>query len=360
MIAAAIRKEIQLLLRDRGALASLFVLPVVFIAVFGAMFSGGGQQAQKVAFWAAPGARGAGAIATALGKSRGFVLERERGAAAVRARVASGKAPVGIVIPKSFDPTGGRPAELVIDQGESPEVRQPLEAALTQIAARALSGGRMPRIFAPRSPPGVKKPLANVDIFEAVVPDNAVLFGFFLALTVAISFVEERKSGTWRRALAAPVPRSMLLFAKLVPFYVIGLVQMALLFGIGAAVFGMRVAGSVAALAALTAVVVFCVVSLGLLIASFGGTQKQVGAIGSIALLVMGMLGGAMVPRMVMPASMKKLGLLVPHAWALDGYYDLLIRKGTTLVDVLHPMAAIAGFGVAFAVIGALKFRFER
>src|SRR5690606_6345391 len=122
----------------------------------------------------------------------------------------------------------------------------------------------------------------------------------------------------------------------------------------------MQVGGSVAALVVLTCAVVACAVALGLFIASFAGTEKQVGGIGSICLLVLGLVGGAMVPRLIMPAFMQKLGLATPHAWALEGYYDVLVRSGTSLVDVLPEIGAVLGFAVVFATIGALRFRFER
>ena len=49
----------------------------------------------------------------------------------------------------------------------------------------------------------------------------------FLQKRLGLSFVEERRSGAWRRLLSAPVKRSTLLLAKLVPFFLVGLVQMA-------------------------------------------------------------------------------------------------------------------------------------
>jgi ABC-2 type transport system permease protein len=113
-------------------------------------------------------------------------------------------------------------------------------------------------------------------------------------------------------------------------------------------------------LAVMTAAVVFAAVSLGLVVASFSGTERQVGAIGSVCLLVMGLLGGGMVPRPFMPDSMQQVGMFTPHGWALDGYYALLIHEGTGLLDVAPQIAAVLGFGLLFALIGAARFRFER
>ena len=361
-IRAAVRKDVQLVLRDRGALISLFVMPLVFMGVFGAMFSGGGgdDAPREIAVVRAANNRRAQAAVAAISASGMFRVREEPSADKVRADVAGQAVPAGVVFPADFDPVAGRPAELVIDLGASPAVRAPIEGALRGIIGRSLMPVAPPRVLVAVSPPGIKKPLDGASSFQLYIPGNAVLFGFFLALTVAISFVQERRTGTFRRLLAAPVRRPVVLLAKLVPYYLIGLVQMTFLFGFGVVVFHMEVAGSVVALAALTAVVVLCAVSLGLLIASFSGTERQVGAIGSVVLLVMGLLGGGMVPRPVMPATMQHIGLFTPHAWALDGYYALLIRQGAGFGDVAVDLAVVAAFAVGFAMLGSIRFRFER
>lgn len=57
---------------------------------------------------------------------------------------------------------------------------------------------------------------------------------------------------------------------------------------------------------------------------------------------------------------MQSLGLAVPHGWAPDGYYDVLVRGGTSIADVAPSLAALLVFGSAFAAIGLARFRFER
>lgn len=253
MIAASIRKEVQLLLRDRGRSISLFALPVVFMLVFGSMFQLGPDAAPP-----------------------------------------AGRAPIPI------------------------------------------SG------------------------FQVAVPGNAVLFGFFIAMAVAMSFASERHTGVWRRLLAAPVPRWRALVGKVVPYYLISVVQLGFLFGLGAGVFGMKVAGSVVALVVLSLALSACAVALGLLIASFGGSEKQIGSIVPVALLVMGLIGGCMFPRLLMPAVMKRIGLAVPHAWALDGYADVLIVPGTGLAEIAAPLGVVLAFAIGFAALGLWRFRAER
>lgn len=364
MIAAAIWKDIQLLLRDRGTLISLFVLPIVFILAFGAMFSGGGTSpdvARPIAIWHPSASPPGDAVERALAATPGFTPQPLASAEAVRAAVAAGAVDAGLVIAADTDPARGHPVELAIDLAAPIQARAPLTGALTAVVTRALGAPAGPELvyLEARQPPGIRKPLPDISGFQITVPGNAVLFGFYIALTVAMSFAGERRTGTWRRLLAAPVPRWKVMLATLVPYYVIGLVQLTFLFGLGAGVFGMRVAGSIPALAVLSMCVVACAVSLGLLFASLGGTEKQLGSIGSVILLVMGLLGGCMVPRLLMPETMRSIGHIVPHSWALDGYYDLLVREGTGLADIAPSVGALAGFAALFALIGLRRFRFE-
>ena len=277
MIGAAILKDVQLLLRDRGRLLALFALPVIFMVVFGSMFQFGADKGspRPIAIYAAPGdARGA-AIAKSLGE--GFVADARPSAAAVRHAVATGDRVAGLVIPSVG------PIELVIDLAGPVQVRGPVQGALTAAVMRALAPPiPMPALVVAKSPPGIAKPLEGVSSFQVTVPGNAVLFGFFLSMTVAMTFASERRSGTWRRLLAAPVPRWKALVGTLVPYFVIGCVQLAFLFG-----------------------------------------------------------------------------LVVPHSWALDGYYDVLVRQGTTLADLGPSIGALAGFSLLFALLGLWRFRFE-
>jgi len=354
MIGAAILKDVQLLLRDRGRLLSLFALPVIFIVVFGSMFKFGTDKGspRPIAMYAEPGdARGA-AIAKGLGE--GFVADPRPSADDVRHAVATGDRLAGLVVPAVG------PVELVIDLAGPVQVRGPVQGALTAAVMRALAPPiPMPLLVEAKSPPGIAKPLDDISPFQVTVPGNAVLFGFFLSMTVAMTFASERRSGTWRRLLAAPVPRWKALVGTLVPYFVIGCVQLAFLFGLGALGFGMQVAGSVLGLVLLSLAVVLCAVCLGLLFASVGGTEKQIGSTAPVVLLVMGLLGGCMFPRIAMPAFMKSLGHIVPHSWALDGYYDVLVRQGTTLADVAPSIGALCGFAALFALLGLWRFRFE-
>lgn len=356
MISAAIAKNFALLVRDRGALISMFVLPVVFTIFFGSMFKFGGSSdaPRPIAVWHSGDPRGI-AVTAQLTASKVFAPSLAATAEAARAQVASEEVRAAVIVPP-----GDGTIEIAIDLGSPIQVRGPLEQGLRALVADAVAPRSRAVAIEARTPPGIAEALPLVSGFQLTVPGNAVMFGFFMALTVAMSFAHDRRSGTWRRLLAAPIPRWQALLAMLVPYSLVGIIQLTFLFGLGIGLFGLEVTGSPLALCALAVAVVICAVSLGLLMASFARTEKQLGAIGSVMLFVMGMLGGCMFPRLAMPEFMKQIGLAVPHSWAIDGFSELLIRKGTSFADVAPSIAAVLGFAVVFATLGAALFRFER
>jgi len=364
VIGATIRKDTQLLLRDRGRLLMLFVMPLVFIVVFGSMFKFGPGAGKKrmIAVWHAAGDARGEAIVNAIGDTPGFAPKPMASADDVRRAVANEDVSAGVIVPPDFDPSRGKLVELSIDLGENLQVRAPLQGALTGAVMRGLSPvplDKLPPMIEAKTPPGIAKPLEGISSFQVTVPGNGVLFGFFIAMTVAMSFASERHSGTWRRLLAAPVPRWRALLGKLVPYYLIGLFQLGGLFAIGALVFGMQIAGSWAALVVLSMLVVLVAMAFGMLVASFGWTEKQIGSGVPVMLLVMGLIGGCMFPRPFMPSFMQKLGLVVPHSWALDGYYAVLVREGTSIADIAPTLGALSAFAVGFGVLGLWRFKFE-
>jgi hypothetical protein len=144
MFRSTLLKELQLLAADRGSLVRMFLLPLAFMTVFGFMFATGDDGAdtprRPLAIWVAAGDPRLARIVTTLQASPHFTVRVLDGADQVRALVAAGTVPAGLVVPADFAPLAGRPAELVIDEAAPPAVRGPLEGALSGIVASAYFG----------------------------------------------------------------------------------------------------------------------------------------------------------------------------------------------------------------------------
>jgi len=193
---------------------------------------------------------------------------------------------------------------------------------------------------------------------EQNVPAYTIFGVFFIVLTLASSFLQEKKDGTFQRILAAPLSKTALLIGKLLPYYLVNLIQIALMFCIGVVVFGMKL-GHLPALVIVSLALAAAANGLGLLVAALGKTEAQVNGLSVLLAITLSALGGMMVPSFIMPNLMKTLSLFTPHAWALAGYHDIIIR-GLGIKDVLTEMFVLLGFASFFFVIALWRFRFDK
>ncbi|HUL20546.1 MAG TPA: ABC transporter permease [Thermodesulfobacteriota bacterium] len=192
---------------------------------------------------------------------------------------------------------------------------------------------------------------------EQNVPAYTIFGVFFIVLTLASSFLQEKEDGTFQRILAAPLSKTALLIGKLLPYYLVNLIQILLMFSIGVVVFGMKL-GQFPALVIVSLALAAAANGLGLLVAALGKTEAQVNGLSVLLAITLSALGGMMVPTFIMPNLMKTLSLFTPHAWALAGYHDVIIR-GLGVREVLTEMAVLLGFASFFFFIALWRFRFD-
>jgi ABC-2 type transport system permease protein len=203
--------------------------------------------------------------------------------------------------------------------------------------------------------PGGTRAMRRPTATEQNVPAYTIFGVFFITLTLASSFIRERTDGTLVRLLAAPLSRGALLAGKLLPYYVVNLVQIALMFAVGVVVFDMK-PGNIPALALISLSLALAANGLGLLIAAIGRTEAQVGALAVLCSITLAALGGLMVPAFVMPETMRSLALLTPQAWALAGYHDVILR-GLGLRSVLPEAGMLLAYSALFFGTALWRFR---
>jgi ABC-2 type transport system permease protein len=196
------------------------------------------------------------------------------------------------------------------------------------------------------------------DAVEQNVPGYTIFGVFFIVQVLATSILREKQEGTFRRLLVAPLPRAVLLIGKLLPNYLVNLIQVASMFAVGVVVFGMKLGNDPLALAAVTLATAAAATGLGLLVATIGKTAEQISGFATLMLLTMAAVGGLLVPAFVMPGFMQTLSWITPHAWALAGYQDVIVR-GLGLNAVFLETGVLLGFAVVFYGFAVWKFRFQ-
>jgi len=185
--------------------------------------------------------------------------------------------------------------------------------------------------------------------FQVLVPSYAVTFSFFLVLTVGWLFVAERRQGTLVRLRAAPLSKGQLLIGKFLPALGVSLFQGLFLMVAGKLIFGVSWGGHGIWVIAVVATTAFAATGLSMLVAVTARTESQVAIYGTLLVLLLSGLGGSMMPRELMPETMKEISHVTPHAWALDAYQQLLLNPDNPNMGIVAvACAALIGFGVAF------------
>jgi ABC-2 type transport system permease protein len=428
-ILATTWKDLKILMKDFGGLATLFLMPTMFIFVMtlalGGLFSGGGDNPIEILIVNDDTGTIGAQIVAGLQATEGFTVETEwDGDALTRAKaealIVDEKRSIAVIIPADFSdtiehsvfdtPTDETPQkaqiDLVVDPTLSSQIIGPVRGTLTGLGQQALMTGVAPRgidLFLDQIDQTASAPMSTEDreslrekavrstagggdtesVLEVVqmqpagmemeqLPNSVqqnvpgwTLFGvFFISQALATSMLEEKKVGTFRRLLVAPMSRAALLLGKLTPFLIVNLIQIVLMFAVG--VFIMPLVGAPklelgshpGALILISLAASLAATGLGLLIAALAKTAEQIGGIGSLLVVTMAALGGVMVPRYIMPDFMQTTGLISPHAWALTAYQDVLVR-GYGVTRILPEVAVLMGFAVVFFGVALWRFKWD-
>jgi ABC-2 type transport system permease protein len=167
------------------------------------------------------------------------------------------------------------------------------------------------------------------------------------------SILAEKEAGVWKRLLIAPISRWALLGGKLLAHFIIGVVQISLLFIAGRIFFGINV-GSVPGVILLIIVTALATTALGMLLVSVVKTRQQLQPITTIVVLAFSALGGSWWPLFLMPNWLQQVAKVTLNGWAMIGFNNLMIfGKGFT--SVLPSLLALVVYS---AICFGLAIRF--
>jgi ABC-2 type transport system permease protein len=166
------------------------------------------------------------------------------------------------------------------------------------------------------------------------VPAWLIFSMFFVVIPIATTFIVEQQQGTLQRLKSYPIPGGLLLLGKLIPYMGINLIQTFLMFMVG--IYLVPLLGGDALqlpehpllLLPISIAISVTAISFALLVATLVKTTEQATTIGGISNLLLGAIGGIMVPTFIMPEIMQTVARFSPMNWGLEGYLDILLRQG--------------------------------
>ena len=185
-----------------------------------------------------------------------------------------------------------------------------------------------------------------------------VQFSVFGLISSAMILMLERKSGTLQRLLSSPLRPYEVIAGHVLAMFCIVFAQQLILVVVGQLVFGVDYARQPLAILLMITVLSLWAASLGLLISALSRKEDQVITLSLIAMFVFAAMGGAWFPLEVAGKAFAAVGHIMPTAWAMDGFQNILIR-GLEFQSVLVPAGVLLLYTAAFFGLAIWRFQFE-
>lgn len=340
---AMIVKEFRQLRRDRRTLAMMIVMPVLLLVILGYAASFDVQTIPVVA--AGPQAGAVGAVL-----HRPFdVVKTEPGqnSAWAQDQLRDGHADVAVV-------TGGTRPVVLIDGSQLFAARAAL-AALANLERQSASGGAAGlRLPAPQVTILYNPDLKTSDI---MIPGIAgVILVFVGTIITSLGVVRERQTGTLEQLAVMPLRTRDVYLGKIVPYFAVATVDLAIVLGVGIVIFGVPFRGSplVFALGALE--FLFVTLGLGVLISSVSQNQGQAIQLAFMILLPQVLLSGLIFPLSSIAVGVRWIAYLLPLT-----YFNQISRgvmlKAEPITALWPSFLFLALLGAVIVTLATLRFR---
>jgi len=171
----------------------------------------------------------------------------------------------------------------------------------------------------------------------------------------AFAVVREREIGTLEQIMVTPIRPVEFILGKTLPFFLIGIFDVALIALVGTLWFQVPFRGHVSVLALGAVLFILCMLGVGLLISTVSSTQQQAMVTAFFFIMPAITFSGFGFPIATMPQWMQDLSYINPLR------YFLIVLRGVYLkgagIEILWPqMAAMAGLGFLLLTAAILRF----
>lgn len=385
-------KEFLLLLRDRHALAALFIMPSIFILIMSLALKdtlGSDRVLSSYAVVDQDNTVQSGRLQSFLSENSALEEHDVSTNMAQQQHALNESLHFVLTIPQGFTQNIGQkqsdPAllQLTVAGDVKQEVLTLFQAELTKGIMR-LRLEKMQEELAPFLPE-VAQQLEAMDFdgdglvtvhFNGMEADKQptstqqsvpswIVFGmFFVIIPMSTIFINERRQNTLMRMSAMNISVPVLFVGKIAPYMLVNQIQVWLMIAVGIFVvplFGgdaLTLGDSISGLFMVSLGLSLAAIGTSVLIAVMATTVEQATTIGGIINILLGAIGGIMVPKFYMPQAMQDFANVSPMSWGLEGFLDIFLR-GLGAEAVIMESLALAGFGAGLLLLAGMVFSFK-
>lgn len=372
--------NVRRMIRERSNIFFVFIFPIALVLLIGVQFGSG--FAPVIGVHQSDDGRLSDAIVSSLQDDESIDVRMFSTTNQLTTGVEEGSIQAGVLLPEGMDDTAASGEPIAIGfmartDGTGGQLQSIVGAALSEIMspvgaaqfASAETGASFPETLEVTTGLSGQFSGIQVDVSstgEATFPDTLgqfdlgassqlVLFVFLTALAGSSALILTRQLGISKRMLSTPTPIGTIVvgesLGRFSTAFVQGIYIMVLTFAIFSVNWG-DLLGAVLILITFAAVGA----GAGMLLGAVFSNDQQAGGVGVMIALGLAALGGAMFPLDLFSPTMQKVAHLTPHAWALDGFAEL-VRRGGTVVDILPELGVLTLYAVVLLALASWRLR---
>jgi len=176
------------------------------------------------------------------------------------------------------------------------------------------------------------------------------------AMLSSLNIVREKEIGTIEQINVTPVPKHLFILAKLIPFWIIGIILLTIGMFLAWLIYGLYPQGSILGIYIFTFFYLIAFTGFGLIISNYSNTQQQAMFTAFFFLMIFILLSGLFTPISSMPDWAQKVTLFNPLRYFVE-VIRLIYMKGSGLYDILTPLYRIFLFAVVFNLWAVISYR---
>ena len=364
-----IRKEFQQIRRDRAMLAIIFVMPIIQLLLLGYVLSSEVRNISTVI--CDQDNSSTSRELTDLFRSSGYfhINYYENDPDKLTDYLDSGKALVAVVFPKNMgaDLLKAQPVavQVLVDgqDANSANITQGYIAGILQHYAMGKLTERLPQLISAGLNPHLITAETRVwfnpdlEYSDYMVPGIIVfLLTIVTAMLSAMGLVREREIGTLEQLMVTPLRKTELLIGKVVPFAILGLVELTLALVFAKLWYHIPIRGNLLLFAVFALVYLFSSLGVGLFISAVAHTQQQALFMAWFFLVFLFLMSGFAFPIENMPPFAQYISYLNPMRYMIVVVREIFI-KGAGLHHLLFQGAALLVFSGTIFSFAVLRFQ---
>lgn len=367
---ALAKKELLQLKRDRMTLAMMIMLPVVQMLLFGWAINTDVRHIPTVVFDQDRSAQSRDLARRMEATGYYDIVAHVDGYGEISRALRSGQARAALVVAPGYgsDVAIGRRAnvQLVVDGSDPQTVGSATTTAATLVAERS-AALQVVRLNQRGIPTGSSAGGIGLDATVWYNPESRTavyivpgLIGVILTMTMvmltAMAIARERERGTLEALIVSPARPIEIVIGKILPYIIIGYVQMTIVLVVGHLVFGVPLTGSLVLLYACAMVFIAASLAVGLVFSTIAKTQQQAMQMSFFFLLPNMLLSGFMFPFEGMPIGAQWISQALPLTHFLRIVRRITLQ-GAEYADVVGELVWLAMLLGVIVVIAALRFK---